>query len=454
MRIDRLYIKNFKGFEERELTFGRPLNAPVDAKGSVHLVIGENGTGKTSVLDALAVALGVWHLGIGGQGARGIQKSEVRIAASGGNGRVNFDEQVPVKIDASGEIGGLPLQWHREVRVLGGHTLRGGASEALEQIRTLAASARAGDEKVLLPLIAYYGAGRLWKEPNVSRKPRKTAAKKSVRFSVYKNCLDSRCRARDLNNWLLDYDWMSYQFGEEDPEYSLVKKSILACLPGARNLRFAPTRGEVVVDFENRSEQPFSNLSDGQRNMLALVGDLAVKAVKLNHKQCGDKVLRQTSGVVLIDEIDLHLHPTWQRVVLENLRTTFPNLQFIATTHSPFVVQSLREDELVLLDGQPVPETGNLGIEAIAKGLMGVDHPEVSPRYEEMKQVAKDYLTTLEEAAVAPDERLAEFEKRLADGIAPYADNPAFQAFLEMERAAALGQRRGTSGSNLPNANQ
>jgi predicted ATP-binding protein involved in virulence len=441
MRIDRLIIRNFKGFEERELSFGRPLNAPEHAKGSVHLVIGENGTGKTSVLDALAVALGVWHLGIGGQGARGILKNEVRVAASDGNGRVEFDEQLPVKIDATGEIGGTPLHWFREVRALGGQTLRGGASEALQQIRMMAADARGGQEGVILPLIAYYGAGRLWKEPNVSRKVGKAAAKKTVRFAVYKNCLDSRCRARDLNKWLLDHDWDSYQIGEEDPGYTLTKRAILACLPGARKLRFAPKRGEVVVDFKDRNEQPFSNLSDGQRNMLALVGDLAVKAVKLNHKQCGEEVLRMTPGVVLIDEIDLHLHPTWQRVVLENLRTTFPNLQFIATTHSPFVVQSLREDELVPLDGQPVPETGNLGIEAIAKGLMGVSHPEVSPRYGEMKDVAKDYLATLEEAALSPEEKLAEYERKLSEGLGPFADNPAFQAFLEMKREAKLGAR-------------
>jgi predicted ATP-binding protein involved in virulence len=181
------------------------------------------------------------------------------------------------------------------------------------------------------------------------------------------------------------------------------------------------------------------------------VGDLAVKAVRLNHARLGDKVLKDTPGIVLIDEVDLHLHPTWQRVVLENLRTVFPNIQFIATTHSPFIVQALRDGELVMLEGQTVPQTENLGVEAISRGLMNVTRPEVSPRYRAMVDVAKQYLVTLEEAAKAPEEKLAEFEKRLAEGIEPFADNPAFQAFLELKHEAKLGSRH-SNGTEMATA--
>lgn len=80
--------------------------------------------------------------------------------------------------------------------------------------------------------------------------------------------------------------------------------------------------------------------------------------------------LRETPGVVLIDEIDVHLHPKWQRRVVEDLRTTFPKIQFVSTTHSPFVVQSMREEELRNLNGQAIPELGNTGVEAISRGLM------------------------------------------------------------------------------------
>lgn len=77
---------------------------------------------------------------------------------------------------------------------------------------------------------------------------------------------------------------------------------------------------------------------------------------------------------------------------------------------------------------------------------MGVKRTDVSPRYETMKQAAKDYLLTLDEAVVAPAEKLAQYEKKLAEGIGPYADNPAFQAFLELKYQAKLGARQRQNG--------
>ncbi|OQV66630.1 hypothetical protein AK51_03675 [Serratia nematodiphila DZ0503SBS1] len=132
--------------------------------------------------------------------------------------------------------------------------------------------------------------------------------------------------------------------------------------------------------------------------MLALVADLAQKAVGLN-PHLGSDVLRETSGVVLVDELDLHLHPKWQRRVIEDLRRTFPSIQFICTTHSPFLIQSLRSgEELLMLDGQPTAELNNKTLADIAEGIMGVDDSETSIRYAEMKETAKKYLTMLDEA--------------------------------------------------------
>ena len=143
----------------------------------------------------------------------------------------------------------------------------------------------------------------------------------------------------------------------------------------------------------------------------------------------------------MIDELDLHLHPKWQRRIIEDLRRTFPKIQFFATTHSPFLIQSLRSgEELIMLDGQPTAELGNKSLEEIARGIMGVSRPEVSERYEEMKTVARNYLETLELADKTPEDKLEAFKQELAKSIAPYADNPAFQAFLEMKRAAKLGE--------------
>ena len=140
--------------------------------------------------------------------------------------------------------------------------------------------------------------------------------------------------------------------------------------------------------------------------MLALVTDLAIKMVTQNNflvpanvlgpdDEPLPRVLAQTPGVVLIDELDVHLHPKWQRGVVESLRSVFPRLQFITTTHSPFIVQSLREDELINLQGQSVRQLGKLSVVQIASGLMGVERPEVGQRYQQMVAAAKDYLITL-----------------------------------------------------------
>jgi predicted ATP-binding protein involved in virulence len=216
----------------------------------VHVLIGENGSGKTTALDALAVALGIWHVGAGGYGWRNIGKNEVRVASSGTNGRPTFIEQVPTRIQAVGSIGGQPVKWSREVRKPGGRMLNGEAGQALSIIRRLVAKAREQERGLVLPLLSYYGAGRLWLEPNAS-KTRVTDddRAKLSRLWAYKSCLDSRCRARDVNQWLLDHDWESYQRGEVEAGYDLVKRAILRCLPEAEQMRFAPTRKEAVVAF-------------------------------------------------------------------------------------------------------------------------------------------------------------------------------------------------------------
>jgi len=81
-----------------------------------------------------------------------------------------------------------------------------------------------------------------------------------------------------------------------------------------------------------------------------------------------------------------------------------------------------------------------LSIEDIAEGIQMVENPEVSLQYAEMKSAAKSYLETLEEATLSPKAKLEQFKQRLTDQIRPYADNPAFQAFLEMKRAATMGE--------------
>jgi len=168
------------------------------------------------------------------------------------------------------------------------------------------------------------------------------------------------------------------------------------------------------------------------------VADIARRAAILN-PHLEERALTETPGIVLIDEIDLHLHPRWQRRVVDNLRETFPNLQFIVTTHSPFIIQSLRAGELIdLNEGEPA-EYEDKPIDYVAEHVQGVSGS--SPRYEKMMEVAEEYYRVLQQAEEASPEEVERLKKRLDELVAPFSDDRAYHAFLKMEReAAGLGK--------------
>jgi predicted ATP-binding protein involved in virulence len=444
MRIDHLTIKNFKGFEERSFDFLRSLSS--DQSGSFHVLIGENGSGKSTALDALAVALGIWHVASPAAGWRAIRPEEARLKVIREGDQERFEPMPSPGITAKGTIAGQTVSWTRQNRELSKRTSNNEAKDAISIIKSLLDD-DAKEQRATLPVLAYYGAGRAWLAGRDRSSKFEMKLGKVSRFDAYYYCLDGSIRHKDINRWFLFESLEAFQRGKKRSSMTAVEQAILSCVPGATHLRFDADRKEIIVGL-NHEEVPFYSLSDGQRSMVSMVADIGMKAAILN-PHLGEACGQQSPGVVLIDELDLHLHPTWQRNVIEHLRTAFPCIQFVGTTHSPFIVQTLREGELIPLDAQPIPETGNVGIETIAKGLMGVERPDVSPRYTAMKQVAKDYLLALEEADRTPDERLGEFEAKLAEDIEPYADNPAFQAFLELKREGKLGKRRGDNGGTM-----
>ena len=197
----------------------------------------------------------------------------------------------------------------------------------------------------------------------------------------------------------------------------------------------------------------FDNLSDGYRNMLAIVADIAHRAGRLN-PQLMDKAATETPGIVLIDEVDLHLHPKWQRRVLNDLRTAFPKVQFIVTTHSPFIIQSLKPGEVLDLNSEqplvrdyetasPAPEKSfsDRSIEDIAEDIMGIPVPSRSQRLQEMHDIALQYYELLGKAEGATEVEKAELKEKLDELSAPFSENVAYHAFLERKRLkAGLGE--------------
>lgn len=431
MRIDLFLVQNFRGFPIRDFVFHPEFN----------LVIGENGTGKTSVLDALAVAAGSWFLGLRGYKSPQIRPEGVRLQGREG---VEWEQSFLCGVEAFGVVQERYISWARTREGPGRRTTSRYAYEIKDLAKATERAVQAG-ENIDLPLISYYGADRIRNVHVKQSKLREPASNVSERhrsrFEPYRNSVNPRRSVAAVVETIARQFWRSSLQGRRDMgAIAVVLEALARNAQGVQEIRFEWEIGEFSFRFANDQRLPFRKLSDGQRCLLALVGDIAQQAATLN-PHLGKRVLAETRGVVLIDELELHLHPTWQRRVIENLRTTFPRIQFFCTTNSPFLIQSLRSgDELVMLDGQPTAQLANLSVDEIARGIQGVPDTSVSERYADMRRIAKHYLETLEEAAMSPEEKLADYKQRLADDIAPYADNPAFQAFLEMKRVARLGE--------------
>jgi predicted ATP-binding protein involved in virulence len=395
-------------------------------------LLGENGTGKSTALDAVAVALGIWCVARSTAGWRAIRKGEARLRKIKSGDRVHFESSPDPAIMAEGVIGDKSVTWTRMNKGLSNRTSNEAAKEALKVVEDLIALSRRESVKVTLPILAHYGAGRAWL-PQIERiegfKPKKG---KVSRFDAYYYSLEGRIRDRELNDWFLYESLDAFQRGSKREGMKVVEQAVLNCLPGSKALRFDVDRKEIVVVMTKAKggEIPFYALSDGQRSMLSLVADIARKTVILN-PHLGKDSAKKSPGVVLIDELDLHLHPNWQKSVVEDLKRTFPSMQFICTTHSPFIVQSLTAEELIKLDGDVTTEPTRRSLDEVAQFVMGVPNASRGQQHQTMVETARLYLQKVEEAQKASPAKKKSIQKELVTMMAPFTNNPAYTALLE-----------------------
>ena len=175
---------------------------------------------------------------------------------------------------------------------------------------------------------------------------------------------------------------------------------------------------------------PFSTLSDGYRNVIKIILEIATRMCILNPYLQGD-ALQKTPGVVVIDELDLSLHPTWQKKIIGILKNLFPKIQFICATHSPFIIQSLEDGELITLDRKLDSEYAGEGIEDIAEDVMGVKMPQYSEKKRKMYDAAAEFYDAVKEGKTQKD--IEELGKKLAVLEANYSDNPAYLALMRQK---------------------
>jgi len=367
MRIDRLTVQNFKKFAEQTFALHPQFT----------LLVGENGSGKTAVLDALAVSLGIWLVETPDtslhNSRRNILPTEIRLEPSRAGDRIQFREKFPVLVQATGQLG--PLQnvtWTRQIKQGGKRTTNVDAKEALDMIRGIYQLDALG-QSIICPVLAYYGAGRAWLPSNQRLPAEAKTNGPARRWAAFYDCFNERIRFDELRKWFhRETTAAGNRGGRMRPGFEVVRRAVLGCVSQADGLWFDPDREQIVISIAGHA-QPFDNLSAGQRMMLALVADIAIKAVTQNafllppdelglEDEPLPRLLQQTPGVVLIDELDVHLHPSWQRRVATDLKKTFPAIQFVCTSHSPQVIGELSRDEIRLLR----PE--NIGTPPVARG--------------------------------------------------------------------------------------
>lgn len=358
MRIERLTVQNFKKFADQTFTLHPQFT----------LLVGENGSGKTTVLDALAVAIGVWLVKTPdtmlNSSRRNILKGEIRLEPSREGDRIQFQQCRPVFVKVTGQIGERDnLTWNRQITTEGKITNNAEAEAALAVISDIY-SRDAKGEHVLCPVLAYYGAGRAWL-PSNERKKGEARGGPARRWAAFYDCFNERIRFTELADWFKrETIAIGNRKGRKRPGFEVVQKAIIGCVPDADAVWFDPDREEIILSIGGNA-QPFDNLSAGQRMMLALVADIAIKAVTQNafllppdelgpEDELLPRLLQKTPGVVLIDELDVHLHPRWQRRVATDLKRTFPGIQFVCTSHSPQVIGEVSRDEVRLLEPEGI----------------------------------------------------------------------------------------------------
>lgn len=372
MHVKQLKLVNFRRFGELTIPFFNE-KSPVENCNTV-VFIGDNGAGKTAILNALAMSLS-WLI--------------ARINREKGNGSAISDMDILNGENAS--IIGLQLENNRSLyhwtlaksRI--GVMLSKTSNSEIPKITKLATLFReqlSHNNKTSLPLITYYPAERAVLEIPLEIKNRQGFEQ----LSGYDNTLQQRVDFREFFEWFrnredveneLDAEKMEQveklilklelfrddvdasdnlsteeklkmlsEFGQLykmdkqlrktlEPQLTSVREAIKSFMPDFENLRIQRKPYLRMLVDKNGKTLDVGQLSQGEKSLMALVGDIARRLAMMNPSL--ENPL-EGEGIVLIDEVDMHLHPKWQRIIISKLNTTFPNCQFILTTHSPIVI--------------------------------------------------------------------------------------------------------------------
>lgn len=367
MILNQIKILNYKGIKDMQIRFAPGIN----------LLIGDNGVGKTSVLDALSVALGGFFTGIKGVHAPGIWQTDIRFETHRLAGASTTIEYMnPTAVDCEANVDGEIMKW---VRARDEGPLNPRTKISNREIAKYAAQI-SNDANHLLPLIRYVGTSRVI---NIKRN-RPSAGQKQLkdRRCGYIGCLDSGFDTEGIKDWCQKMEMAAFHQKNTIPEYEAFKATVSSIMKKMSDLEIAPKISysrifeDIVYSERDKEEIPIQYLSAGYQSLLWMSVDLAYRLALLNPGQLDFSL---STGVVLIDELDMHLHPKWQWNVLGALEETFPNIQFIIATHSPIIISSCKNGQLIMLDSeQTISYVGNayaysiMDVLELKQGALGV----------------------------------------------------------------------------------
>lgn len=322
------------------------------------VIVARNGMGKSAVLDAIRILFGTFTSAFDYPSSFHMEQSDIQLVRNEDN-QTQMMKQTKVSgavfINGEGKSISRELSGERsrtttkDVRCLTNFGVE------LKKTRT-----EKKDPPMELPLIAYYGTGRLWGEHRDRKRQRYLARNDDYGYDY---CLGANSNFKVVNGWLTDAILAELTTTsnrlEKDTllihQLHAIRSALSAVLEDegySPALHIDSYFKELAVKQGGGDESisiPIMLLSDGVRAVFGLVVDIAFRCAKLN-KHLGDNAAKLTHGIVLIDEVELHLHPAWQQKILDTLQTAFPNIQFVVTTHSPQVVSSVPKECVRIID--------------------------------------------------------------------------------------------------------
>ncbi|MGE4588999.1 MAG: AAA family ATPase [Acidaminococcaceae bacterium] len=347
MRISKMHLKNFRCFE----------NFMIEFEDDLTVIVAENGRGKSAILDAVAVAIGPYIGCFNGVKTYNFLDNDVMQIQENNTGKKlriqRMKRQFPVLVEAEGFLNGKNVSWQREKVRDGSRTTIKNAKSLTDYGRKMQKAIHGEhDEKIILPVIAYYGTTRMWEDAKILAGNRQKL--NLERDSGYFEAMEPSATYQTFGHWFqyaalsaMEFDcYLKERNSNEKNPYREVLRSVSRAIDiavgnmGWKNIDYSVSLQSLVISHDKIGTLPVSALSDGIRSVISMVADIAYRMVRLN-PDLGEEATRKTSGIVLIDEVDMHLHPSWQQTVVSDLRKAFPMVQFIITTHSPQVLTTV-----------------------------------------------------------------------------------------------------------------